>query len=356
MAKSFMKHWKPWLNIGRRNSLYTMSPINISIKYLMLVCLLANGLGASSQDTTLKFTPFKVSFDSIKLNMIYTRYLGSGSYCMDHSPNKKDNQSYKLYKALIGQQPTLKNHGKYFLLACSLWQLEKIAEAEKMFLTIINSKEKFYSSTYYHSSDVPGDKSTNKYGYGSFTSNYKNYAAIYLTKIYLEQKKFDKALLFLEDAVNKYKVTYSCGTGFMRQKEEYDFLYASCYQGLNKHREVIDLLLPFCLERSDEIIVDAIKKTYSQAEIEESLTKAEISMDCVLDTLPSHAYITSNGGTKKEKTDTIQYFSGSATIMLFGKQIRMPTPNLENGEHATKETFLKIFRESDFYIKLKENS
>jgi hypothetical protein len=333
-----------------------MSSTNINIKYLMLVCLLANGLDASSQDTTLNFTPYKFSFDSIRLNTIYTRYLGSSSYCMDHSPSKKDNQRYKLYKYLIGQQPTANNYDKYFLLACSLWQLDKTAEAEKMFLAIVNSKAKFYSSTYYHSSDVPGDKSTNKYGYGSFTSNYKNYSAIYLTKIYLEQKKFDEALLFLDDAVHKYKATYSCGTGFRMQQDEYEFLYASCYRGLNRNKEVIDLLLPSCLERNDEMIVEAIKKTYSQAEIDENLKKAENLMECVLDTFPSYTYLIHDWGTKKEKEDTIQYFSGSATIMLFGKEISMPSPNLEDGEHATREMFLKIFRESDFYIKLKESS
>ena len=170
-----------------------------------------------------------------------------------------------------------------------------------MFLTIVNSKEKYYASTYYHSSDIPGDKTKNIYGYGSFTSNYKNYSAIYLAKIYLEKKRFDKALQYLEGAVKKYKVTYNCGTGFHRQQEEYDFLYASCYEGLNRHKEVLDLLLPSCLDRNDEIIIAAIKKTYSQKEIQEGLQKAETSIECSLDTFPSYAYQTSNYGTKKSK-------------------------------------------------------
>lgn len=328
-----------------------MNLITLNIRLLIFVCLLTSGLKTYAQDTTLKFTFDTSFFTTVSLG----RYQPSFNYIY-HSPDKKDQQHYKSYKSLVGQQPTLKNHELYFSLACSLWELEKIPDAEKMFLTIVNSNEIYYSSTYYHSSDIPGDKTKNIYGYGSFTSNYKNYSAIYLTKIYLEQKRFDKALQYLEDAVNKYKVTYSCGTGFHRQQDEYDFLYASCYEGLNKHKEVLDLLLPSCLGRNDEIIIAAIKNTYSQKEIQESLEKAENSIECSLDTFPSYAYLTSDYGTKKEKTDTIKYFSGTATITLFDRQINMPVPNLENGEHLTKEKFIKLFKESDLYIRLKDDT
>ena len=328
-----------------------MNLTTLNIKCFIFVCLLTSGLKTYAQDTTLKFTLDTSFFTTISLG----RFQPSFNYIY-HSPDKKDEQRYKNYKSLIGQQPTLKNHELYFSLACSLWELEKTADAEKMFLAIVNSKGKYYASTYYHSSDIPGGKTKNIYGYGSFTSNYKNYSAIYLTKIYLEQKQFDKALQFLEDAVKKYKVTYSCGTGFHRQQDEYNFLYASCYEGLNRHKEVIELLLPSCLERNDELIIAAIKKTYSKKEIEESLQKAETSIECSLDTFPSFSYLTRGYGTKKAKTDTIQYFSGTAKITIFGRQINIPVPNLENGEHITKEQFIKLFKESEFYIKLKDET
>ena len=310
--------------------------------------MLTSGINAYAQDTTIEFTLDTSFFTSISLG----RFQPSFNYIY-HSPDKKDHQRYNSYKTLVGRRPTLKNYKLYFDLACSLWELNKINDAEKMFLTIVNSKEKFYSTTYYHSSDIPGDKTKNIYGYGSFTSNYKNYSAIYLTKIYLEQKKFDKALQFLEDAVNKYEVTYTCGTGFHMQQEEYDFLYASCYEGLNRHRDVINLLLPSCLFRNDDIIIAAIRLTYSQREIAENLLKAEASIKCSLDSFPSFAYQTIYGNSKKEKTDTISYFSGTATMSLFDRQIDMPIPNLENGEHLTKEHFIKLFKESDFYTRLK---
>jgi tetratricopeptide (TPR) repeat protein len=322
----------------------------MNMKRFIFVCLFTSGLKTYAQDTTLKFTfdPSPFQFTSISLG----RYEENFSYIY-HSPNKKDHQRYKAYKSLVGVKPSSKNHELYFSLACSLWELEKIADAEKMFLTIVNSKEKYYSSTYYHSSDIPGDKTKNIYGYGSFTSNYKNFSAIYLTKIYLEQKKFDKALHYLEDAVKKYKVTYTCGTGFHRQQDEYDFLYASCYEGLNRHKEVLDLLLPSCLNRRDEIIIETIKKTYSQTEIKEHLQKAENSIECLLDTFPSFAYETTYSDNKKERTDTVKYFSGTATIILFGKQINMPVPSLENGEYLKREQFIQLFKESNFYTRLK---
>ena len=331
-----------------------MNLTTLNIRSFFYVYLLTSGLQTYAQDTTIKFT-----LDTAQLNLYSTISLGRFQPSFNHiyhSPDKKDQQRYKTYKILVGKQPTLKNHELYFSLACTLWELEKIQDAEKIFLTIVNSKEKYYQSTYYHSSDIPRVKTKNIYGYGSFTSNYKNYSAIYLTKIYLEQKKFDKALQYLEDAVKKYKVTYNCGTGFHRQQDEYDFLYASCFEGLNRHKEVLDLLLPSCLDRNDEIVIAAIKKSYSQKEIQEALQKAETSIECSLDTFPSLAYQTSDYGTKKEKTDTIKYFSGSATITLFDRRINMPVPNLENGEHLTKEQFVELFKHSDFYIRLKDDT
>lgn len=323
------------------------------MRKLLLTVLFFIALKSYCQDTTFKFTytidtSFFTKYSSINFqpsfNYIY------------HLPDKKDRQLFKNYKYLIGQKPTLKNHELYYSLACSLWELEKIAEAEKMFLTIVNSAAKYYTGTYYHSSDISGDTTKNIYGYGSFTSNYKNYAAIYLTKIYLEQKKFDKALQFLEDAVKKYAASYTCGTGYNMQKNEYDFLYASCYEGLNRHTEVIDLLLPSCLSRSDEIIIAAIKKTYSNSQIQAYLQKAEASIKCTLDSFPSFRYRTTYNNTNEEKTDTIKYYSGEAVMLLFDREINVPVPNLENGEHLSRDRFIALFKESDFYTRLKEGN
>ena len=326
----------------------------------MFGCLLIIGLKGYSQDTIPKLSVDSVwfSFDSSWLNMLNSsvsgNFLSSFTYIY-HNPEKKDERNVKRYKRFINRKPNSKNNTKYFALAYSLWELGRLSEAEKMFLAIVESEDEFYTSSYYHSSDVPGDTTTNVYGYGSFTSNYKNYAAKYLTKIYLEQKQFDKAFKYLEDAVNKYPVIYTCGTGSMMQRDEYEFLYASCYFGLNRNKELLDLLLPKCLERSDDMIIQAIKKLYNQTEITAYLNEAENSINCSLDSFPSYAYQTTEISKGVEKTDTLEYYSGSATILLFGRLVDMPTPFPENGSHLTKEWFITKYKESDLYIKLSEN-
>ena len=191
---------------------------------------------------------------------------------------KKNFGLYRSHRYLINQVPSYKNYVKYFTLACSLWELRKIDEAERMFLRIVQSKSKYYSTTYYHSSDIPGDTTKNSYGYGSFTSNYKNYACIYLVKVYIEKKKFSKALSFLEKAVKEYKVSHSCGTGFNRQQNQYRFFYAACYDGLGKYKDVVKLLLPECLNWDDKFVIRAIKKLFTQQEINKYLATAENSI------------------------------------------------------------------------------
>ncbi|WP_143774122.1 tetratricopeptide repeat protein [Niastella vici] len=273
---------------------------------------------------------------------------------LDQSPNANDKKVYKKYAQLATQQPTSKNYDKYYQLACALWELNKLHEAEQMFLNIIKSTEKHYATTYYHSSDVRGDTTTNIYGYGSYTSSYKNSAAIYLTRIYILNKQYNKAYKYLEDAVKKYKITYNCGTGYHMQKEKYDFLYARCYEGLKQYDKVLELLLPESFDSYDEVSVRVIKKLYSKNAIRDYLNKAENSIQCTFDTFPSFSYVTSNFGSKTAKTDTLTYYSGSATINLFNKTVEMPRPDLENGEKATKEHFIREFKESSFYLALAE--
>lgn len=105
----------------------------------------------------------------------------SADYQITHSPTKEDTLFCMEHSALTQAQPTPNNYSNYYTLACALWELNRIEEAEKMFLTIVASTEDFYVDTYSGSSDIPDDTSTNLYGYGSYTYNYKNYACRYLT-------------------------------------------------------------------------------------------------------------------------------------------------------------------------------
>lgn len=272
---------------------------------------------------------------------------------MYRSTTKEDESNIRVHGHLINQLPNSKNFEAYYELACSLWELEKLQEAKKMFLNIINSNEKPYSEIYYHNSDIPGDATTNIYGYGSYTSSYKNSAAVYLSKIYIELKEFDKAFSYLEDAKKKYKVQYNCGTGHYQQQDRYNYFYGRIYEGQKKYDLVLDLLLPECLTRNDQISVRAIQALYTKKQIIEKLQQAEKSLQCTFDTIPSTVYtMTYNSETKTEMKDTLTYYGGSATLILFDRKVSIIRPSLEEGGRISKETFIEEFRESSFYTNL----
>lgn len=316
-----------------------MNSHTLPLKLLLFSGLLLAALPSNAQKS--EVMDLKLSIDSGFIANMHQPQL----YFLDHSPGEQDKQNLEKYKYLLTQQPSARNYNNYYELACSLWKLNKLKEAEQLFLNIINSSEAHYSTTWHYASGT--------YGYGSYTSSYKNDAAIHLAKIYITNKQFDKAFSSMEDATKKYPVTYSCGTAFHMQKEEYDFLYAYCYEGLKKYDEVLELLLPKCLERGGDIVIRVIKEKYNPAEIKNYLSDAEASMQCQFDTFPSYSYQTRyNCDKKAPKTDTLTYYSGSATVLLLGKTVGLAWLSLEDGERVTKERFIKAFRESSFYTAL----
>ena len=68
-----------------------------------------------------------------------------------HSPEDNDRQNVTKYSYLKNEEPNSKNYEEFYNLARSFWELEKLADAERMFLSIISSNEEHYSTTYYHS-------------------------------------------------------------------------------------------------------------------------------------------------------------------------------------------------------------
>src|SRR5215216_2160517 len=106
-------------------------------KNFFFIPLLAWGLHSYSQDTA-------------------NTFIGFSAGPFSHSAYEKDQQLFGTAAYLIDSEPTGQNHKTYYLLACSLWELNKIDDAQKMFLKIIGSTQPWYESTYYHSSDIPG--------------------------------------------------------------------------------------------------------------------------------------------------------------------------------------------------------
>jgi hypothetical protein len=300
-------------------------------------------------DTNFQFTGFR---DTIMYKISSTYFKEEFS----HQPDEEQQKLYDTAPYLINSIPNDSNYNNYFLMACTLWEMSKISEAKKMFYRIINPSSSFYTSSYYHSSDILGDTSKNIYGYGSYTSHFKNSASIYLTKIYIEEKKFDSAYYHLNNAINKYKEIFTCGTGYNWQQEQYRYLYGLCYEGLGREKDLFNLLLPHCFDWQNGTIIRAIKKKYSNTEIRKYLQTAIASITCKVDKHPSSYFIKSNYGEVNEKEIEIRYYGGTGSITLFGKKTQLPQPNdLKEGERVTRQYFVNLFKKSSFYTILNDN-
>jgi len=318
--------------------------------YVLAILLTVSGQNTFSQDTA-KFIPdptrWLVDTFSSSRSFLGVRYP------FYRSPTKKDTQICEKFKNLITSEPNEKNYSDYYSLAESLWEFGRLSEAESMFLKIVNSDKKFYTNDYYHSSDLPGRKTTNVYGYGSFTSNYKNYACRYLTKIYIEQEKYAQALEYIEFADKKYVVKHNCGTGYKRYRSEIDGLYELCYYGLNMYDTILKKSMPnYYDDARNEILIKVIKKKFSDEEIRNYLLIAENTMEFILDTVWLGGYTIYDEGTKNEKRIESRWLSGTATMNLFGVLIELAEPSLKDGEIASKELFLKEFKRTRFYYVL----
>jgi tetratricopeptide (TPR) repeat protein len=287
------------------------------------------------------FTPSYISLD----------YVSSAEYLLQHDPSEADKSFYENHKKLIGTAPAKKNYSRYYSLACALWELGKTEEAKHMFLQIMNSKESYYCGTYYHGSDVSGRKKSGRYGYGSYTSNYKHYASCYLAKIHAERKEFDQALGYVVSADTIYPIAYSCGTGHMMHRWYMKSFYVMCYEGQGNYTKVVDLLLDRSYN-ADGALLRSLKKLYQPQAIRDSLAGAINSLVFVPDSLPTTYYSYENYGEKNEVKIETTFMSGSATMCLFGHMIEISSSYLNQGEIASRDMFVKDFLESGFYRSL----
>jgi hypothetical protein len=229
--------------------------------------------------------------------------------------------------------------------------MNKLQDAERLLLNIERSKLKQYTGTYRLSSDVPGDTSSNLYGYGSCDFNYKNEACLYLARVYLEKKEFEKAYKYTILADSAYKVYFTCGTGNAMYESELEGLYSACYEGLRRYKDMFRIEMPYWYSYNPNL-TDAIKKFYSSDEIKKYLDTAESTLIFKLDTVLTTADSYTDYGTKNQKVDTIKYRSGNATMRLFGYNISFPEENLKNGGVATRDYYVRFWHTNHFYREL----
>lgn len=321
---------------------------------LIVYVILFIGINKLFSQDSLKYSELTVNFEiPSSFEYKFSKIGFYSEYKIEHNPTEEDEKLYEKYSYLLTSIPNEKNYENYYKLACSSWNLGKLDEAEKLFLTIIQSTKPFYTNSYHFNSDIPGDNSTNSYGYGSYTSNYKNYAARYLCEIYLEKNDFLQAESYLSQAKEVYQIHYNCGTGHKMYQDELDRLQILCLQGMDQYEEIIQKYLNKYSENNCANLVNAIQKVYSKDQIFEELIKCESTLVLKLDEFPSQTYTYKNYGKKNEElVIESEYFSGEAKIVLFGQEIELEKPILENGAKVTKEDFLNEFRNTTFYQNL----
>lgn len=118
------------------------------------------------------------------------------------------------------------------------FDLGKDSVAERTFSTLLNSNAK--------------DTERGGPGIGLMAepyTNYKNRAAELLAEMNIRQKKYAKALEYLE-LTKKFPYQHFCGNALETDAFHLKYLYASCYIGMNKYSEAYKLLLPYVINHA----------------------------------------------------------------------------------------------------------
>ena len=97
----------------------------------------------------------------------------------------------------------------------------------------------------------------------------------------------------------------------------------------------------------------AIKKMYTENEIENEVRKAEKEINIEIDNEPNYFYSSwTDPKTKKEITDSTLYFPATATINLFGYELKIINSEMNDISKINNELFIREFRKTDFYKNL----
>ena len=170
----------------------------------------------------------------------------------------------------------------------------------------------------------------------------QHWAALDLYEIYLKENNFDKALLYLQAADNKYTFNYGCGNGDMQKSIEIALLYGQLYENMNLPDSALKKLLPYSFEtyltdysQTTEMAISILKRHFKINEIREQFDKA-------IENVATEQIKRTNGETY------IEY-----SIQFMGNKIYLAYPDW------TKKEFSKLdmqqqLKTSLFYKQLEE--
>ncbi len=227
-------------------------------------------------------------------------------------------------------------------------------KAKNIFLGILaDDTTQLFNEMHYYSSDIGGFKTKKLLGYGSFSSHYKNSAAIYLAEIYIAEQQFEKALKYVQLADTQYPVQYNCGTGELRYTSHLKYLYAISYEGLGQYDKLLKTTLPSWSDyRLRPILLRAIKKRYTKEELIKELDNMEEKFQYPHDKTCRKVDVPEDCGLENEATSTEPYLSERATIKFFDYYMELPRISLGYGEVAPIEMYIDRFKTSIFYREL----
>jgi len=174
-------------------------------------------------------------------------------------------------------------------------------------------------------------------------SLFKHRAANHLAEIYLDEKRFRRALKYTKLAEFKYPYIHFCGNEIEANEIYFAVLYSRCYDGLGKKDKAISLLWDHIFYyglASNTIAVEQIATL-----LKDQFSKMELEMEII-------------GAIQKIEITSDNSQIAEATIEIFGEKIELPDyPPLwrENFEmmkqlkYGSKEWFEYVYKSSLFY-------
>lgn len=246
------------------------------------------------------------------------------------------------------QAPDSNNYRDYYELATRLWEFGWTTEAQRMFLTILESKEPYYCSTTWNGA-TKDSNGRFLLPYGSYQTNYKNGACTQLAEIAIEQEAYAAGLNYVIMARDRYPVAYTCGTGHRMYNEVLEKREILCLEGMQLCDSVIGRLLPFYGSWDNDPLIRCLRKKYTKAQLVRELDKAMRSIR-LTDTSSHIAHVYEQDDRVGKE---VIYAIANGNMVLFGKEIKISTVRpLEESRFPDRSSLVKEFRASSFYMEL----